>query len=170
MKTCPDAYHCPVEATIDIVGGKHKVLILWHLSKAGVLRFGELQRRMSQATPKMLTQQLRELEADGMVHRELYHQVPPKTEYSLTQRGVSFVPVLNAMCAWGKACWTRWGSRRPKLRRFWRVDRFGIAQYAGRRCIRLNEKAHMKLCRVAAPRMIADEASHGAEGHIHRHR
>ena len=102
MKTCPDAYHCPVEATIDIVGGKHKVLILWHLSKAGVLRFGELQRRMSQATPKMLTQQLRELEADGMVHRELYHQVPPKTEYSLTQRGVSFVPVLNAMCAWGK--------------------------------------------------------------------
>ena len=83
MKTCPDAYHCPVEATIDIVGGKHKVLILWHLSKAGVLRFGELQRRMSQATPKM-------------------HQVPPKTEYSLTQRGVSFVPVLNAMCAWGK--------------------------------------------------------------------
>ena len=86
MKTCPDAYHCPVEATIDIVGGKHKVLILWHLSKAGVLRFGELH----------------ELEADGMVHRELYHQVPPKTEYSLTQRGVSFVPVLNAMCAWGK--------------------------------------------------------------------
>ena len=73
MKTCPDAYHCPVEATIDIVGGKHKVLILWHLSEAGVLRFGELQRRMSQATPKMLT-----------------------------QRGVSFVPVLNAMCAWGK--------------------------------------------------------------------
>ena len=59
MKTCPDAYHCPVEATIDIVGGKHKVLILWHLSKAGVLRFGELQRRMSQATPKMLTRQLR---------------------------------------------------------------------------------------------------------------
>ena len=102
MKTCPEAYHCPGEATIDIVGGKHKVLILWHLSKAGVLRFGELQRRMSQATPKMLTQQLRELEADGMVHRELYHQVPPKTEYSLTQRGVSFVPVLNAMCAWGK--------------------------------------------------------------------
>ena len=92
MKTCPDAYHCPVEVTIDIVGGKHKVLILWHLSEAGVLRFGELQRRMSQATPKMLTQQL----------RELYHQVPPKTEYSLTQRGVSFVPILNAMCAWGK--------------------------------------------------------------------
>ena len=86
MKACPDAYHCPVEATIDIVGGKHKVLILWHLSKHGVLRFGELQRLMTQATPKMLTQQLRELEADGMVHRELYHQVPPKTEYSLTPR------------------------------------------------------------------------------------
>ena len=101
MKTCPDAYHCPVEATIDIVGGKHKVLILWHLSKHGVLRFGELQRLMPQATPKMLTQQLRELEADGMLHRELYHQVPPKTEYSLTERGRSFTPVLNAMCVWG---------------------------------------------------------------------
>lgn len=102
MKSCPSAYHCPVEATIDIVGGKHKVLILWHLSNARVLRFGELQRRMTQATPKMLTQQLRELEADGMVHRELYHQVPPKTEYSLTERGRSFVPILNQMCAWGK--------------------------------------------------------------------
>ena len=101
MKTCPDAYHCPVEAPIDIVGGKHKVLILWHLSKHGVLRFGELQRLMPQATPKMLTQQLRELEADGMLHRELYHQVPPKTEYSLTERGRSFTPVLNAMCKWG---------------------------------------------------------------------
>ena len=89
MKTRPDAYHCPVEATIDIVGGKHKVLILWHLSKHGVLRFGELQRLMPQATPQMLTQQLRELEADGM------------TEYSLTERGRSFTPVLNAMCVWG---------------------------------------------------------------------
>lgn len=101
MRTCPSAYHCPVEATIDIVGGKHKVLILWHISNHQVLRFGELQRLMPQATPKMLTQQLRELEADGMLHRKLYHQVPPKTEYSLTDRGRSFVPVLNAMCAWG---------------------------------------------------------------------
>lgn len=101
VKTDPSAYHCSVEAAIDIVGGKHKVLILWHLSKHGVLRFGELQRLMPQATPKMLTQQLRELEADGMLHRELYHQVPPKTEYSLTERGRSFVPILNALCAWG---------------------------------------------------------------------
>ena len=94
MKTCPDAYHCPVEATIDIVGGKHKVLILWHLSKAGVLRFGELQRRMSQATPKMLTQQLRELEADGMVHRELYHQVPVSyTHLDVSKRQVHSRPV-----------------------------------------------------------------------------
>ena len=77
------------------------MLILWHLSKHGVLRFGELQRLMPQATPKMLTQQLRELEADGMLHRELYHQVPPKTEYSLTERGDSFTPVLNAMCECG---------------------------------------------------------------------
>ena len=102
MKTCPDAYHCPVEATIDIVGGKHKVLILWHLSKAGVLRFGELQRRMSQATPKMLTQQLRELEADGFLHREVYPEVPPRVEYTLTAMGESFLPVLNHMLLWSE--------------------------------------------------------------------
>ncbi len=103
MKTCPDAYHCPVEATIDIVGGKHKVLILWHLSKAGVLRFGELQRRMSQATPKMLTQQLRELEADGMVRRRVHAEVPPRVDYTLTELGQGVMPVLKALCRWGRA-------------------------------------------------------------------
>lgn len=100
--TCKPPYRCPVEATLDVVGGRHKVLILWHLSRRNVLRFGELSRLIPQATPKMLTQQLRELEADGMVHRQAYPQVPPKTEYSLTERGQSFTPVLEAMCNWGE--------------------------------------------------------------------
>lgn len=102
-KPRPAARHCPVEATIDIVGGKHKVLVLWHLTTRGTLRFGELRRLVPQATPKMLTQQLRELEADGMVRRTLYREVPPRTEYTLTDRGRSFEPVLRAMCDWGTA-------------------------------------------------------------------
>lgn len=92
---------CPLVHAMNMLGGKWKPVIL-HMLSGGVRRFGELQRGIPPISQKMLTQQLRELEADGMVHRELYHQVPPKTEYSLTQRGVSFVPVLNAMCAWGK--------------------------------------------------------------------
>lgn len=102
MRSPEKTYRCPVEATIDVVGGRHKVLILWHLSQRGMLRFDELARLIPQATPKMLTQQLRELEADDMLHREVYSQVPPKTEYSLTTRGESFIPVLDAMCTWGK--------------------------------------------------------------------
>ena len=85
-----------------MLSGKWKILILWYVAFYRVQRFGALLRRLDGITQSTLTRQLRELEADGMVHRELYHQVPPKTEYSLTQRGVSFVPVLNAMCAWGK--------------------------------------------------------------------
>ena len=92
--------NCPVSATIRLIGGKYKALLLWHLT-GQTLRFNQLHRLVPEATPKMLTQQLRELEADGMLHRELYHQVPPKTEYSLTERGRSFTPVLNAMCEWG---------------------------------------------------------------------
>ena len=65
-------YHCPVEATMDKIGGKYKAIVLYHLKEDGVLRFSELQRHIPQATPKMLTQQLRELEADGLVHREVY--------------------------------------------------------------------------------------------------
>ena len=68
----------------------------------GTLRFSELRKFLPQATPKMLTQQLRELEADGIIHREVYPVVPPKTEYSLTDFGRTMSPVLNAMCEWGK--------------------------------------------------------------------
>ena len=68
----------------------------------GTLRFSELRKFLPQATPKMLTQQLRELEADGIIHREVYPVVPPKTEYSLTDFGRPLSPVLNSMCEWGK--------------------------------------------------------------------
>lgn len=94
------AYICPVESTLEIVGGKYKPLILWHLSDK-TLRFNQLHKIISSATPKMLTQQLRELEKDGMIHREVYPVVPPKVEYSLTDLGKSFIPILSQICDWG---------------------------------------------------------------------
>ncbi|MBP3684756.1 MAG: helix-turn-helix transcriptional regulator [Oscillospiraceae bacterium] len=94
--------NCPVEATLDLIGGKYKALILWHLSD-GVLRFSELRQRIPKATPKMLTQQLRELEAQELIHREVYPVIPPKVEYSLTETGRSLMPILVAMRDWGAA-------------------------------------------------------------------
>lgn len=90
----------PVEATISLIGGKYKALILWYLSD-GRRRFSELKKMVSGATPKMLTQQLRELEAEKLIHREVFPVVPPKVEYSLTETGKSLLPILNAMRDWG---------------------------------------------------------------------
>ena len=92
--------NCPVEATLDLIGGKYKALILWHLSQ-GILRFSELRQVIKGATPKMLTQQLRELEAQDLIHREVFPVVPPKVEYSLTETGRSLMPILIAMRDWG---------------------------------------------------------------------
>ena len=92
---------CPVVATLDIIGGKWKVLILYHLN-GQTRRFNELQRLMPAITQRMLTLQLRELEQDGIVHREVYPQVPPKVEYSLTDFGCTLIPVIKAMHTWGK--------------------------------------------------------------------
>ena len=92
--------HCPVEATLELIGGKYKALILWHLSQ-GKLRFSELRRAIANATPKMLTQQLRELEAQKLISREVFPVVPPKVEYSLTELGKSLMPILVAMRDWG---------------------------------------------------------------------
>ena len=92
-------HSCPVEATLDLIGGKYKTLILWHLSE-GKLRFSELKKLVS-ATPKMLTQQLRELESQRLIHREVFPVVPPKVEYSLTDLGKSLMPILVAMRDWG---------------------------------------------------------------------
>lgn len=95
-----NSVYCPVEATLELIGGKYKALILWHLSE-GKLRFSELKKLISGATPKMLTQQLRELEARELIHREVYPVIPPKVEYSLTELGSSLMPVLVAMRDWG---------------------------------------------------------------------
>ena len=94
------SYDCPIEATLGLIGGKWKALILDHLTD-GALRFGSLQRLMPKVTPKMLTQQLRELEKDGLVERHVYPVVPPKVEYALTERGESLFPILQAMYVWG---------------------------------------------------------------------
>ena len=91
---------CPVAATLELIGGKYKALILWHLAEKK-LRFSELRREIRNATPKMLTQQLRELEADNLVHREVFPVIPPKVEYSLTETGKSLMPILGAMRDWG---------------------------------------------------------------------
>lgn len=95
-------YHCTFELTLQLIGGKWKPIILYKLGNKKILRFSELRREMPSITQKMLTQQLRELEADGMVHRKVYPQVPPKVEYSLTELGQSIMPVLDQLCAWGK--------------------------------------------------------------------
>ncbi|NET02046.1 MAG: helix-turn-helix transcriptional regulator [Sphaerospermopsis sp. SIO1G2] len=90
---------CEVETTIKIIGGRWKVLIIRELID-GTKRFGELQRALYGVTQKMLTQQLRELEEDGIVHREVYPEIPPKVEYSLTSLGESLKPILYAMHDW----------------------------------------------------------------------
>lgn len=97
METKPN---CPVETTLELIGGKYKALILWHLSE-GKLRYSQLRDALVGITPKMLTQQLRDLEAQRLIHREVYPIVPPKVEYSLTELGKSLMPVLVAMRDWG---------------------------------------------------------------------
>ena len=94
-------YDCPIEATLGLIGGKWKALILDHLT-GGSLRYGELQKMMPKITAKMLTQQLRELETDGLIVRHVYPVVPPKVEYELTEFGQTVLPILDAMCAWGR--------------------------------------------------------------------
>jgi DNA-binding HxlR family transcriptional regulator len=94
-------YNCPVEAAVDVFGGKWKALILWWLQQR-TWRFAELRRQIPGITEKMLTQQLRELEADGIVNRRIYPTVPPKVEYSLTEYGLSLKRALREICAWGR--------------------------------------------------------------------
>ncbi|MBW4633203.1 MAG: helix-turn-helix transcriptional regulator [Iphinoe sp. HA4291-MV1] len=91
---------CEVETTLRVIGGRWKVLIIRELMD-GVKRFGQLQRALDGITQKMLTQQLREMEEDGIIHRKVYPQIPPKVEYSLTPLGESLQPILYAMHEWG---------------------------------------------------------------------
>lgn len=92
---------CPVITTLGVIGGKWKPAILWELRQHQVRRFGALKRALPDITQKMLTQQLRELEADGIVHRKVYAEVPPRVEYTLTDYGQSLTPILNEMASWG---------------------------------------------------------------------
>lgn len=94
-------YGCPVEAAMEIIGGKYKVIIIWNLIDK-TLRYNELKKAIPQATPKMLSRQLKDLEADGIINRILYPVVPPKTEYSLTELGKSLVPIIKELCRWGE--------------------------------------------------------------------
>lgn len=101
METKCKGFTCPVEATIQLIGGKYKAVILWHLM-GKTLRYSQLHRLMPGATDKMMAQQLRELEKDGLINRAVYPVVPPKTEYSLTEFGKSLAPILDEMCNWGQ--------------------------------------------------------------------
>ncbi len=94
-------YGCAVEATTDIIGGKWKAVILYYLFK-GPKRFNELRRLLPEVTQRMLTRQLRELEQDGIVHREIYKEIPPRVEYSLTEFGTSLGPIIVQMLDWGE--------------------------------------------------------------------
>ncbi|MFI5909970.1 winged helix-turn-helix transcriptional regulator [Dactylosporangium sp. NPDC051541] len=102
-------YHCPVELAVDIIGGKWRPVVLAHL-KEGIHRYGELRRLMPDVTEKMLTQRLRELEADGLISRRDLGTNPPHVEYALTDEGRSLAPVLQALYDWGAARAERTGT------------------------------------------------------------
>ena len=103
-------YICGIDAAMDVVTGKWKSLILWELDLHGTRRFGELRRNLPGVSEKMLVQHLREMEADGLVHREVYAEVPPKVEYSLTPEGESLNAALAPLTAWGRERITRIGA------------------------------------------------------------
>jgi len=99
MGLIKNSYSCLLTLAMDLVGGKWKMVILWHL-RDGVLRFNELRRLLDGITQKMLTQQLRELEETGLISRTVYPVVPPKVEYKLTEEGRKLVPALDGLCRW----------------------------------------------------------------------
>lgn len=105
-------FDCPLEATLAMIGGKYKILIVYFLINQ-TLRYSELQKLLPQASPKMLAQQLKELERDGLINRKLYPVVPPKTEYSLTELGKSLSPIILAIYQWGEQLFINAGLQNP---------------------------------------------------------
>lgn len=102
-------YSCSMELSLAVIGGKWKPLILWHLRDGGTLRFSALRRAMPSITQKMLTQQLRELAADGLITRTVYAEVPPRVEYGLTDLGRGIIPILESLCRFGREFEARFG-------------------------------------------------------------
>lgn len=111
-EACPPAEGCPVEFTLSVIGGKWKGVLLYHLIE-GPKRFNELRRIIPNVTQRMLTLQLRELEADGVVNRTVYEQVPPKVEYTLTPFGETLKPIISAMKDWGEQFKAKAGESLP---------------------------------------------------------
>jgi DNA-binding HxlR family transcriptional regulator len=105
---------CPVAAALEVIGGKWKPLILYQL-RDRPMRFSELRRVVPQATQKMLTQQLRDLERDGIINRKVYAVVPPKVDYSLTDYGQTLKPLLSIMCDWGAKHRARAANRNRRM-------------------------------------------------------
>lgn len=93
---------CEIELTLAVIGGKWKPIIIWFLGNKGTLRFGEIRKLIPKITHKTLTNQLRELEGNGLICRTVYPEVPPKVEYSITEKGKSLLPILEMMCEWGE--------------------------------------------------------------------
>lgn len=108
-------YSCGLDAALDVVGGKWKSLILWALSETPTMRFGELRREVAGITEKMLIQQLRQMEADGLIHREVYREVPPRVEYSVTEFGRSLNEALTPLGDWGERHMQRITNREARL-------------------------------------------------------
>lgn len=102
-------YSCSMELSLAVIGGKWKPLILWHLRGGGIMRFSALRRAMPVITQKMLTQQLRELAADGLVTRTVHAEVPPRVEYGLTDLGRGIIPILESLCRFGREFEARFG-------------------------------------------------------------
>ena len=105
MKIQPE--YCKVQGALSILVGKWKPIILLYLMSEGTMRYGELKKALVGITPKMLTNQLRELEEEGLISREVYPQIPPKVEYSITEYGMTLKPILEAMHEWGTKHITR---------------------------------------------------------------
>lgn len=108
-------YFCGIDAAMDVVAGKWKSLILWELHNYGTRRFAELRRGLPGVSEKMLIQHLREMEEDGLVHREVYREVPPKVEYSLTEHGVSLNAALAPLGRWGTERMQRIGAEKVSV-------------------------------------------------------
>lgn len=94
-------YTCCFELTMTVLSGKWKAIIVYHIAQAEVMRFSEIRKSMNGITERMLTKQLRELEADEIISRHIYNQIPPKVEYRLTDIGAKLIPILNCMKDWG---------------------------------------------------------------------